>query len=165
MKSAVVVLITLAIAAIRADGASAEIGEREIYEAEDALLSAASTNSAQAAGAYRRAAAEFSGGMVVANAGGEGNYVEWPAVVCAHAGERELVLITATGDEKSVKMSVNGLEVGLKRITCSCADDEIKMLLLANVRLEKGGNRVRVWSDKRLPDLDRLDLLPAAGEE
>ena len=98
--------------------------------------------------------------MAATNVGRKDNYLEWRNVVSAVEGERELVLITAPGDEKSVKMSVNGTEVALKRVTCSCADDEIKMLFVATAPMKKGANVVRIFGETRLPDIDRLDLQP-----
>ena len=136
--------------------------EREVYEAETAWLSTYQelVEAEKAGTAYYRQSPKLSGGVAATNVGRKDNYLEWRNVVSAVEGERELVLITAPGDEKSVKMSVNGTEVALKRVTCSCADDEIKMLFVATAPMKKGANVVRIFGETRLPDIDRLDLQP-----
>lgn len=135
--------------------------ERTVYEAETAWLTEyqeLKNHEALGVGSYIADAA-CSGGMKVGWVGGKaGNDVQWRNVYSKNGGEYTLRLYFITGEDRTVKMSVNGGEPIVKSLNGGSWSSVASADFV--VSLQKGENVVRLYSDEGyMPDIDKMELV------
>ena len=135
--------------------------ERTVYEAETAWLTAyqeLKNHEVEGTASYIEDAA-CSGGVKVGWVGGRAdNDIQWRNVYSKNGGEYTLRLYFKTGENRPVKVSVNGGEPVEKTVNAGSwgavgtAD--------FTVTLQKGENLVRMYSDNGyMPDIDKFELV------
>ena len=135
--------------------------ERTVYEAETAWLSAyqeLKNHEVEGTANYLEDAA-CSGGVKVGWIGNRaGNDIQWRNVYSKNGGEYTLRLYFKTGENRPVKVSVNGGEPMAK--TVNAGNWNAVGTADFVVTLNKGENVVRMYSDSGwMPDIDKFELV------
>ena len=135
--------------------------ERTVYEAETAWLSAyqeLKNHEVEGTANYLEDAA-CSGGVKVGWIGNRaGNDIQWRNVYSKNGGEYTLRLFFKTGENRPVKVSVNGGEPMAKTVNAGNWNAEGTADFV--VTLNKGENVVRMYSDSGwMPDIDKFELV------
>lgn len=135
--------------------------ERTVYEAEAAWLSAYQelmNNEVYGTAIYSEKAV-CSGGMAVGWLGGsEGNDLQWRNVYSEHGGEYTLRVYFVTGEERTMRLSVNGGEP--LSYTGKSNDWNTVGYAEFDVVLEKGENVIRLFNESAYTgDIDKMELV------
>ena len=135
--------------------------ERTLYEAETAWLSAyqeLKNHEVEGTANYIEDAA-CSGGVKVGWVGNRAdNDIQWRNVYSKDGGEYTLRLYFKTGENRPVKVSINGGEPMAK--TVNAGNWSSVGTVDFNVTLNKGENVVRIYSDNGwMPDVDKFELV------
>ena len=141
--------------------------ERTVYEAETAWLSAyqeLKNHEVEGTANYVETAS-CSGGAKVSYLGNRAeNDLQWRNVYSNNGGEYTMRLYYITGEERPVKISVNGGEPIVVNVNSggwnAVASEDVKIVL------EKGVNVIRLYSDNGwMPDIDCMKLVADGGTD
>ena len=135
--------------------------ERTVYEAETAWLSAyqeLKNHEVEGTASYIEDNS-CSGGIKVGWVGGNaGNDIQWRNVYSKNGGEYTLRLYFKTGENRPVKLSVNGGEPTQKTLNAGSWGAVGTADFV--VTLNKGENVIRLFSDNAwMPDIDKFELV------
>ncbi len=131
--------------------------ERTVYEAETAWLSKyQELKNYETAGTASYIESDIcSGGVKVGWVGNAGNDLQWRNVYSEEGGEYDVDIFFIIGDDRTMKLSVNGGEPQV--FTGNSGGWNVVGKAEFSVQLEKGENVIRIYNDDAyMPDFDKM---------